>query len=570
MMMSVRLLCAAAVFLGICACRLNAHEDSPRQERDTAADVFVGGVQYASSGVGEMDLTVEVLLKNRGRTAVRMAEAELDGIVLPPPPRQNRTQALDAFGVEGARHEPPRNSPSYLADARWWQFYPSPRIAPGESVVFQLNAVGRARSRQLRLKTDDGRTLRVTVPPYLPRARRILHLGVTGDGQEVSVSYSPGLPPLSVTVNGEAVPFRSLRPADAGRTGAVVAALPAPVQEGDSLLVELAFPGGATCFGFVRALLGILTEAPDGWDETRPLPRKERNRFGFDETLRIRRLPIDVVCDDARAGVCGHSAQTAVAARVFEGRRHPGALCGIDFCTALQPSTCPIYAPLADAVFLKPYRLHWGMSPNRYMDEEVDFVGAWVAAVAPRPAVWIPERFGGGCGMDGREFEVLAWSALVSGVRGIRVHHWMNARANPFGDNPGLGEAIGRFNAALNRHRRVLERLIPVGSRTLRRGSVHILEGWCGDAGALLLVRNLDYETGIERKGGQLNRRHPFAVRTKGGVEIDADVPPWLEPRGACDLLTGAALDMEDGDGRIRVRIPELGAFCLVWIANGR
>lgn len=43
MMMSVRLLCAAAVLLGICACRPNAYEDSPRQERDTAADVFVGG-----------------------------------------------------------------------------------------------------------------------------------------------------------------------------------------------------------------------------------------------------------------------------------------------------------------------------------------------------------------------------------------------------------------------------------------------------------------------------------------------------------------------------------------------
>lgn len=59
-------------------------------------------------------------------------------------------------------------------------------------------------------------------------------------------------------------------------------------------------------------------------------------------------------------------------------------------------------------------------------------------------------------------------------------------------------------------------------------------------------------------------------MRTKGGVEIDADVPLWLKPRGACDLLTGAALDMEEGDGRIRVRIPELEAFCLVWIPNGR
>ena len=31
---------------------------------------------------------------------------------------------------------------------------------------------------------------------------------------------------------------------------------------------------------------------------------------------------------------------------------------------------------------------------------------------------------------------------MLRGVRGVRVHHWLNDPKNPFADNPGLADAV--------------------------------------------------------------------------------------------------------------------------------
>lgn len=561
--MRIALLFLGAALLCFCGCRSRlVQTDSPRSDPD-GAKVEVVAVQYVPP-VGTMeDLTVEILLHNRGSRPVTFVGAELNGAPLPP--IRGRTQeVLQAFDVEGL---PVRRSfPKPVAGVRWWQFYPSATLQANGFAAFQVNFAGRARPSRLELTTADGAILSAAVSAYYPVVRRIVHLGVTGDGGRISVAHSAGEPPTSVRLNGAAVPFRALRPADAGRAGAVIAAPPRPIREGEPLLVELGFADGVRCFGLGRALRGIFTVAPDGWNESRALPEAVRNRYGFDEGLRVGRLPLDAVCDDARAGVCGASSRELVGARCARFRAKSQELCGVDICTALQPSSWNIYAPLADAVLLKPYKMHWGANAARFIGEEVAFLGEKVAAVAPRPAVWIPERFREGCELEGTEFEMLAWSALLQGVRGIRIHHWMNDRREPFAGNPGLAEAVVRFNAALNRKRRILESLVPAGMLTVLGGSVQVLEGWCADEGTLLLVRNLDYETGIDRKSRV--RRHPFGARRKLDVPILYMPPPWLKVERAVDSLSGEVLKMGRKGDSLRITLPELTDFRLIYLPN--
>lgn len=331
--MRIALLFLGAALLCFCGCRSRlVQTDSPRSDPD-GAKVEVVAVQYVPP-VGTMeDLTVEILLHNRGSRPVTFVGAELNGVPLPPI-RGKTQEVLQAFDVEGL---PVRRSfPKPVAGVRWWQFYPSATLQANGFAAFQVNFAGRARPSRLELTTADGAILSAAVSAYYPVVRRIVHLGVTGDGGRISVAHSAGEPPTSVRLNGAAVPFRALRPADAGRAGAVIAAPPRPIREGEPLLVELGFADGVRCFGLVRALRGIFTVAPDGWNESRALPEAVRNRYGFDEGLRIGRLPLDAVCDDARAGVCGASSRELVGARCARFRAKPQELCGVDICTALH------------------------------------------------------------------------------------------------------------------------------------------------------------------------------------------------------------------------------------------
>lgn len=549
---------AVGALLALSACR-TVPEASPE---------IVADVQWCASADAADDGTVEVLLRNATGRAVEFVRAELDGTELPAT-APSVAKALKAFSFEGlgsgARRRIDVSPP--VAGARWWQFYPSPRVAAGGATVFQLNFAGASRPCALKLTTRDGAAVSVHVPRCAPPRRRIEFLSFVGDGRTFVLRPSAGVAPRGLAVNGRPVAFRALAPAAKGWPGAVVADLPAPVREGEPVCVELAFPDGARRFALVRALLGVCTVAPAGWgDDFRPLPTAERAAYGFDADMRVWRLPYDVVCDDTRARSPGASARAVVAARGARQAAFPDGLCGIDFCTALYPSVWNVYAQMADAVIAKPYRLHWGVNVSRFLDEEDAFLAKAVRDVAPRPVLWVPERFRTLRELDGAEFSVLAWCAMLRGVRGVRVHHWLNDRRAPFAGNPALAEAVRQFNADFNRLRPRLERLVPMGERADRLVRLSILEGWCGDDGALLLVRNLRYDTGVDAQTGR--RVRTFAVSPVRGQALDWRPPAWLVPGACVDALTGEPLESAVADGVCRVTVPELDAYRLIWIEN--
>ena len=550
---------ACCALLALSACRTVSESSLPE---------IVADVQWCAPAEASGDETVEILLRNKTGRKVEFVRAELDGTELPLASTAVAT-ALRKFSFDGlgasARSRMAASAP--VAGARWWQFYPSAHVESGGAAVFQMNFDGLSRPCALKLTASDGSEVFVRVPRCAPPRRRIEFLAFAGDGRSLVLRHSAGVAPDGLTVNGGLVGFRALAPSSRGLPAAVVADLPMPVREGVPVCIELTFPDGARRFAFVRAMLGVCTVAPAGWDDDfRPLPPAEREEYGFDDEMRVWRLPYDVVCDDARAknpGACARAAVAALQARLGE---RPDGLCGVDFCTALHPSAWNIYSQMADAVIAKPYRLHWGVDVSRFVEEEDSFLAKVVRDVAPRPVVWVPDRFSSRRELDGREFSVLAWCAMLRGVRGVRVHHWLNDRRAPFAGNQALADAVRQFNSDFNRLRPRLERLVPMGGRTDSLSHLSILEGWCGDDGALLLVRNLRYDTGIDA----LTRRRvrPFSVSSTRGQAIAWRPPPWLKQGKCADALTGEPFECVVADGVLRVTIPELDAFRLAWIEN--
>lgn len=551
---------AGGTLLALSACR-TVPEAPPK---------IVADVQWCASADAAGDGTVEVLLRNATGQAVEFVRAELDGTELPAT-APAVAKALKAFAFEGlgsgARRRMDVSPP--VAGARWWQFYPSPRVAAGGATVFQLNFAGASRPCALKLTTRDGAAVSVHVPRCAAPRRRIEFLAFAGDGRTLVLRPSAGVAPRGLAVNGRPVAFRALAPAAKGWPGAVVADLPVPVREGEPVCVELAFPDGARRFAFVRALLGVCTVAPAGWgDDFQPLPPAERAAYGFDETMRVYRLPYDVACDDTRAHSHGASARAVVAARQERLAKFPDGLCGVDFCTALYPSVWNVYSQMADAVIAKPYRLHWGVNVSRFLDEEDTFLAKAVRDVAPRPVLWVPERFRTLRELDGAEFSVLAWCAMLRGVRGVRVHHWLNDPKDPFADNPGLADAVKGFNADFGRLRPRLGRLLPAGESEDRAARVAVLEGWSGDDGVLMLVRNLRYDTGIDPQTKR--RTRPFAVSPIRDYALSYRLPKWLTPDAATDALSGERLEGAASNGVFKVTVPELGSHRLIWIGNAK
>lgn len=526
------------------------------------------GVQYASVTGSDGYETAEVFLVNRGAMSVTFTNAVLDGTALLGEKDRASRLAADRFrfDIGGRRVAAPK--PVENETVLWSQFYPDAVLAPGAAAVFQIGFRGKAAQsggHALALAASDGSVLEARIPRRFPPARRISAVAWAEDGSSVTVQFSKGAPPTSLRLNGRPVPFRALAPAVAGRPGAIAADLPEPVRNGDAVLLELDF-GAETVRAFLRAMPAFAIDAPAFGADDKQLPAAQREAFGLDGKRAFTRLPFDVACDDTRAGRPGDHAPAVAAARLAAFRADPSRLHGLDFCTALYGSIWNIYAAMTDAVIVKPYQLHWGPDPARFIENELSHIDRAVAAAVPKPAIWVPDRFKRRRHLEGREMEILAWSAALRGAKGIRHHFWLNHAKAPFDGCADIEETLPRLNRDLAKLRPILSPLVPASSGTDRRSMVSVLEGWSGDAGALLLVRNMRYATDEEANDG--GRAPRFRTTPVENVAVSYALPQWLDPAEPVDPLTGEALPASRAGGRLEITLPTLDAFRLVWIPN--
>jgi len=531
----------------------------------------VTGVQYAPAFANVGYNTVEVFIENGTGAPVTFTGGDLDGVKLPPLDF-GAAQSLAAMlrpqfeGVSGGK--PPT---SVLSDGRitWWQFYPSATVQPGETVLCQINLKENlTRTRKLALYAKDADSpLYADILHYRAPGTSVNAVTWSKDGAKMFVQYSSANSTLrGIALNGTPMQFKVLEPQAGMPVLPFLAAVPlqSPVKAGTTILLKLTFEDGSVHRELFRAAPGVVLDAY-GSEKDGTLPSAMRAKFHLDDKPVIAYLNFDVACDDTRVHRPGDSAMRVTAARLDAFKKQPGRLSAIDFCTSTTRRTWNIYAHLTDAVFVKPYRLGWGTDPTRFIEEEEECVTESVFAAAPRPSIWIPERFKRNeRHIEGTELRVMAWNSLMAGARGIRYHFWKDGVTDPFRDWHGIEGEMQSLNADIRRIDAILSPLVAVSAGTDDAQGVRVREAWSGDVGVLLFVRDLRYTT--DGKGNNNGKSPRFKSGPVRDITVAYTLPPWLDTvTSVTDPLTGEPLPFTTEQRTVTVTFP-LNLLQLIWI----
>ena len=513
--------------------------------------------------------TFEVYLTNRGKGTKRLASALLDGMNLPPLEAMPRVASLSVSmeGTDVALNPVPAPARDTLT---WWQFYPSPEAAPGQTVVFQANFRRTPTSRhRIEIMDSEGELVEVTVPRFREPPARLTAVTYTRDMGRVFVQWqATGLRPARLWLNG--VRIRDLSVLASPEPGLPeMAAFTAPfrLKTGMPLYIRADFGGGKWRHAVVRVLAGVSLSAP--FDAARPASR-DRRAMLLDGRPPVEMLSPDVACGDVKLRDEGGSAAAVIAERAGLFAKSPKRLSAVAYCTAMYPGLWSIYGQMADAVYAKPYSLGFGPTPARFFEEEEQCVAKARDTAAPRPFLWIPDRVRRQRFLEPPELEALGWTMLAKGAKGIRYNFWRNPGPDVFqGDRtviPGIQALDGEIRAQEER----LSPLAPESERTVgdeKAGWIKVYTAWAGDLGLLVLVRNLDYRTDDKDNGAGEKPR--FHATEKAGVAFDLALPEWLAYAGVEDLLTGEKIGAEKSGPRVAVRLDQLDAVRVLWIGNG-
>lgn len=542
-------LAAAAVLLLAGAC---AH--LPRSPRPpTAADFVPVAVQHvATVGADSPFDVVEVYLVNTGATTRAFTSVTLGDRPL----RAVRTDAMAGANLElegrQVRLDP---DPAADPDVAWWQFYPGAEVPPGQTTVLTVCFRHQIPVPAL-LVARDSAGGRVETP--LTRRRfgpepRISAVTFERDFSRVYVQCdAPAKHPAALWLNGWSVPaVRRLDGANA-RVPVLLCALPPfPIAAGMPLDVRVRFDDGSERRALVRAFAGISLDVADNLTTGIAHP----GDLQLDPAPPVRIIPVDAVCSDLNSGRPGAAAWNVIAERQRTWRRRPDLLTGFVFCTAVTRDSWNIYGPIADAVYSKTYRHGWGTNPDRFLNEEQDLVVRTRTAAAPRPFLYIPERFERhGRHITPEELRVICWSAVAAGAKGVRYHFGMNPHG--FADTPALIPAIVDFDRVVRKWEGRLAPVAPVSDEIQgdeKTGYVRVLTGWAGDRGIFFCVRNQN--CGAFPAGAPPPRRN---------VRVALDIPAWCRGAQISDLESGATLS-DSKPGRTNIVLPELATCRLLW-----
>ena len=504
--------------------------------------------QYADSAAPVA--LYEVYLVNTGSTARTFTEVTLDGRRLTQPASALIGPQSIAIDGHAVRLPVAPSDP----DLFWWQFDPSAELPPGGSAVLQLCFRNDVRTpHALSVADASGSILPWTIPRRARQpAPRIAAVTYAHDLSRLFVQCaSPGSPPEAFWLNGRPVtPVRTLAGIDPRTPVLVELSPPFALAPGLPLDLRVRFAGGIERRAFVRVLKGIVLDAPGDIGG-----RKRAKELALSDEPAVLMIPVDAICNDLRENAPGGSAWTVVGERQRAWSRRPEKLAGFGFCTGVTPVTAAIYGRIADAVYAKPYQLGWGADSARFLDQEIDVLTTQRAAAAPLPFLYIPERFARrGRHIAPAELDLLQWSALAAGAKGLRWHFGMNAGG--LDATPGLIPMLQRAGAQIRRLEPLLAPLVPVADETQgdeKSGYVRILTAWCGSQGALYLVR--------DRSLGAI----PGDMPVRNDMRVELDVPPWCRGAQVFELLSGERL-AEAQPGRLPLTLVGLNGFRLLWI----
>jgi hypothetical protein len=546
-----------------------AHLGRPQEDKSLARDNSAAvTTQYApSSGVRTGFNTFEVYLRNDSTKPVRYGTPRLNGKPLLDLSLSRVTAPADVK-LDGVQIPFPRNAWHTDSLVTWWQYYPGQDAKPGETVVLQINLRQAVTSqRMLEIPEIGGNCHTTTVSRFHMPDAALSAVTFTPDFKRMYVQVTSRNEAKRIWVNGDEVKdFKLMRRADVLDPDMLAFAPPKPVSVGMPLHVKVEFADGRIRQELLRALAGI------SLDSQVKLPASERAIYNLDEDPSVVLLDGDVTCSDTYGHRKGSSAPRMAADRTQFALKHKNKLAGLGYCTAIYPELWNIYGPIADAVYAKPYQLGWGYRKMKFLEEEEDAMRSTAQTAAPRPMMWIPQRLCpvGGRHLEAAELEVLGWLSLVRGGKGLRYHQWRPVNeTDGFKDCPWLRPAIRDLNKSVRAKEPLLSTLVLASERKLEDapgGWIKVYTAWSGEAGMLVMVRNLNYEAESYPPAG--SQGPYFRVKSRQNVTIPVALPSWLKASEPVDFLTGKQLSQATNSSVMQVKLPELGAFALAWIAN--
>ena len=523
---------------------------------------------YRPMGSGELpSTTFEVYLQNTTTNAVSFESVALDGLALPEVTSPEWAKLKEPVKMEGAGMLSPA-----LASIAWWQFYPLPDVAPGETAVFQIQfAKGPEKEQKLVITDSVGKSISVTIPKfqYVQNPKTLRAITYTKDYRRMFVQYQSGRPnPVKVWVNNrEVAKFSVLKPKEGDGANMLAFDAPLKIATGKSLHVKIAFKDNESCETLVRALSGIMLDAYGADDPS------ERKRLGLDEAPAVRLVRSgDVACADTRTRQIGSCIPAVIGERSanVQASAFSNTLTAVQYCVTTSPQLRATYGPAVDAALASPYSLSLWSDVSRLVEREELELGLAAESVAPRPWLWIPDVFKRKARfLEPAELDAMAWTALIQGCKGVRYYQAFDTNGCGFTSCPLLDSEIVKLNGVIREREDVLSPLLPVNEETLgnRSKGVRMYTSWVGDRGQLILLRNLDYRTDDQ---GDDNGKDPrFKVTPKQDLKVTFRLPDWLGYRDVRDFETGKRIKAScDKYRRVHLTVENLDSCAMLWVEN--
>ncbi|MBI3987627.1 MAG: HEAT repeat domain-containing protein [Lentisphaerae bacterium] len=467
----------------------------------------------------------------------------------------------------------------------WARFYPSSECLAGRSVAFQMSLSDMPSSNLIvAFFGDDGVSHPVTITPLNRNSSdrpnpRITDFSVATDGRYAFIAWLGAKEATVKTahVNGVEVthrmrqlarpgghePMRNSPKPEAGEPGWVRVCFDEQVKQGDVVHVRLGLSNGDVVQHVQRAMLGVSLDS-FAIDEHHP----SRRLFNFSEPRKVEELFLwagrgEALEPERRAG--------AVLCQVMEWQESgEEALVGIFMDTMASPSkTYPVYGHMGDYLDVSIPReeqnlirmlsdMHWGHESARPKPW-----GWLLEAPLRRARAFLPQ-----------EFRLLSYSALGQGARGIHCFTPFETSTVEiaYTEHPALKDEIVRINGEIKRLEPLLSIAASVGRETTNLDGHNIFRHtlWCGDAGMMVIVGNLDVSVSNPKPGV-----YEFQATPITHLEMPIRLPSWLTPPmkdGVMlwqDLATGRVIPgVLDNNGRSKVRLPDFNGVQALWLFN--
>lgn len=208
----------------------------------------------------------------------------------------------------------------------------------------------------------------------------------------------------------------------------------------------------------------------------------------------------------------------------------------------------------SSSVWPEPYGTH--LEETAYYTEDLKY------AAEPRPTwVWSQGNHDGWSERPLRPLptpEELSAQLVLNLGRGAKGILWFTYNFEMSQQYPETRDAMRDWNRVMHVLKDRLLSSEPTGTAQTAtpKIDVAVLAGWDS---AILCVTNLDYEIHPEA--------YPFTPKER--VEIDVDLPEWLEPKSAHALREGVtALSMTREGGTVRVTLPKLEDAAVIVLSN--